>query len=123
MPHTIEQEEKGLYRKFTGIISGDEILESNFDTHRLPEYQELHYIINDFSDADGHAIEIAHTQAYASSDKVIANAKGQLKIAIVATRPDMMELAKNYIRLMEASPFGCQLFQHLKDARRWVEAD
>ncbi len=123
MPHTIEQEEKGLYRQFTGIISGDEILESNFDTHALPGYQELHYIINDFNAADGHSIEIAHTQAYASSDKVIANAKGQLKIAIVVSRPDMVELAKNYIRLMEASPFSCQLFQHLKDARRWVETD
>ncbi len=120
MPHTTTREKQGIYRKFNGIISGDEILDSNFETHKRDDFMQIQYVINDFSDVEGHSVDIVHTQAFASSDKVIANAKIQLKIAIVATQTEMVALAENYIKLMASAPFECQLFDNLTDARQWA---
>ena len=72
MPHTNSWESDGLYRHFTGEISGEEILESNFELHVRPEFQKINYIINDFTEVTGHSIEMGHTNIYATTDNIIS---------------------------------------------------
>ena len=87
MPYTNTWELEGLYRKFVDEINGDEILESNYKLHEDPNFQAIKYIINDFIEVTGHSIVTAHTKAYATSDNIISNTKGKLKIALVVTQP------------------------------------
>jgi hypothetical protein len=120
MPHTITLEETGLYREFSGTVSGEEILESNFHLHTLPQFHQFKYVINDFSAMRDHSIELAHTHAYATSDQVIATTKESLRIAMVVTRPDHVELARHYLGLMAESHFECNIFHNLAQARAWA---
>ena len=90
MPHNITWKSEGLYREFTGEINGDEILESNFELHIHPDFQSIKYIINDFSKVTTHSIEENHTKVYATTDKIIANSKGCLKIAIVVVSDSLL---------------------------------
>jgi len=113
-------ESEGLYRKFVGEISGDEILESNYELQADPNFQEIKYIINDFTEVTGHSIETAHTKAYATSDDIISNTKGKLKIALVVIQPSLMALANSYLEEMRGKLFECEMFQSIEDARKWV---
>ena len=122
MPHTNTWEPGGLYRKFTGEISGEEILESNFELHIDPNFQTINYIINDFTEVTGHSIETAHTKVYASTDEIISNTKGKLKIALVVTQDPLIALANSYREEMIGNRFECNIFQTIDDARKWASA-
>lgn len=122
MPYTNQWETEGLYRKFTGEVSGDEILESNFELHEDPKFRTIKYIINDFSALTGHSIKPAHTQAYATTDDIISITKGRLKIALVVTREPFISLANNYTELMDGKLFECKVFDTIESARKWADS-
>lgn len=120
MPHTNTWEPGGLYRKFTGKISGEEILESNFELQANPDFQEIKYIINDFTEVTGHSIETVHTKVYASTDEMASNTKFNLKIALVVTQDPLITLANSYREEMIGNKFECDIFQTIEDARKWA---
>ena len=120
MPHKNTWEPGGLYRKFTGTISGEEILESNFELHVDPNFQTINYIINDFTEVTSHSIETIHTKVYASTDEIVSNTKGKLKIALVVTQSPLIALANSYREEMIGNKFECDIFQSIEDARKWV---
>ena len=120
MSYRYNWEADGLYRIFYGQISGDEILESNFELHAHPDFKNIKYIINDFRDVTGHSIQTSHTNAYAVSDDVISNSKGKLKIALLVTQEPLMVLANNYRDLMKGKLFDCEIFSDMDNARLWT---
>ena len=121
MPHTIRLEDDGIYRSFTGTVSGEEILASNCHLHSLPEFRHIGYVINDFSAMDDHAIEFAHTSAYATSDQVISNTKDRLKIALVVTpQAEHIALAQHYQEMMLGCHFECGIFHSPEQAYVWA---
>jgi len=120
MPHTNNWEKEGLYRQFTGNISGDEILCSNFELHEHPNFQKIKYIINDFKEVTGHSIESTHTKVYALTDHIISSTKGELSIALIVTQAPLLILAENYREQMIDKLFTCEIFQHIEDARKWI---
>ena len=113
-------EKDGLYRKFSESISGEEILESNFELQIDPRFKDIKYIINDFTDVTDHMIQTEHTQTYASTDEIISHSKGRLKIAIVVTQDSLIALAKNYQEEMRGKLFECEIFKTIDSAREWV---
>lgn len=51
MPHTITKEEKGFIRTFTGSVSSGEYLAEIERTQAREDFYELHFVINDFTNA------------------------------------------------------------------------
>ena len=121
MAHTNIWNENGLFRKFTGEISPEEILQSNFDIHKRPEFETIKYIINDFTEVTDLVINTNHTKIYASTDDIISDTKGNLKIAIVAKLDAHIALANNYKEEMKNKFFKCEIFQTLEEAQVWAE--
>ena len=120
MPHTNTWGPGALYRKFTGTITGEEILESNFELHMNSDFETINYIINDFTEVIGHSIETAHTKIYASTDEIVSDTKGKLKIALVVPQDTLIALANSYREEMIGSRFECDIFKTIDEARRWA---
>ena len=120
MPYTNNWEEKGLYRKFTGTISGIEILEANLKLHLDPRFNNIEYVLNDFTEVSDLRVETKHTSAYAASDKVISDRMIGLKIALVVVTELQINLANAYRDQMKDSNFKCEVFTSLDDAYKWV---
>lgn len=120
MAHSYNWESEGLYRKFTGEISGEEILISNFEIQSREEFVTIKYIINDFSDISGYTVNHTHTGIYARTDDIISDTKGKLKIAIIADKEEVIALAKNYRQKMKNSQFSCEIFKTLEEAKMWA---
>lgn len=120
MPYTYTWEPGGLCRKFTGTISGEEILESNFELQMDSRFQAIHYIINDFTEVTGHSVKPVHTKVYATTDEIAANTKGRLKIALVVTQEPLIAIANSYREEMIGNKFECNIFESIEDARNWI---
>jgi len=120
MPYKNTWKSNGLYRKFTGDVSGDEILKSNFELHVDPSFQDIKYIINDFTEITSHSITNSHTEVYAQTDDIISKTKGRLKIALVVFQAEHVDMASNYRDLMQDKLFECEIFKTIEDARKWV---
>lgn len=122
MPNSYCIENRQLYRKFSGNITADEVLESNFELQSLAEFKGLSAVINDFTAIDGHSLDTPHAAVFASTDRLIANAKGGMKIALVV-RPDDLALAQGYRDAMHGSPFECRIFYRTREACNWAAAE
>ena len=120
MPHTNKWESEGLYRKFTGKTSGDEILESNYELHADPRFKTIKYVINDFTKTTVYPVSLDHTRTYALTDDMISVTKGDLKIALVVTEPEDIALAFHYREQMKNVHFECEIFQTVEGARKWA---
>jgi hypothetical protein len=121
MPYINIWEPDGLYRAFTGEISGDEILESNFELHANPKYHNISYIIDDFTGATSCAIDINHLEILAKTNNIISMTKGNLKIALAVVDTEAIELAYAYKNITANSRFQCEIFLNLHDAKEWVK--
>ena len=121
MTHTTHWEKDGIIRIFTGEINPEEILSSNFDIYNQPNFETIKYIINDFTDVTKLAINKDHTKIFATTDDIISDTKGNLKIAIVIKQNAHIALANNYREEMKNKFFKCEIFQTLKEAQIWVE--
>jgi len=122
MAYTNTWEPEGLYRKFTGKISGEEIFVSNLELQNDANFQKINYIVNDFTEISGHTIAPSHTEIYAKTDDIISLTKGDLKIALVVdqTQISTIALAGKYCEQMKNKPFKCDIFPTLDEAREWV---
>ena len=123
MAHTYNWEPEGLYRKFFDEISAEEILSSNFEIQRAPEFTDIKYLINDFTDVTGYTLTEEHTGIYAKTDDIISDSKGKLAIAIVVGNKEQKAFAEAYRQQLTNKFYIVEIFDALQDAREWVEKE
>lgn len=121
MPNTLIWKPHYLFRKFTGDVTGEEILKSNFDLQAQPGFAAIKYIVNDFTDVSTLLIDTHHTKIYASTDDIISETKGKFKIAIVVNQKAHVDLAKSYRDSLTNNLFDCEIFETVEDAKKWGE--
>lgn len=120
MPHTNHWDAHGLHRQFTGVVDSDEILSSNLELHQDHRFDDIRYVINDFTLVTGLDIVEGHTRSFATVDKNVSHRKPQLKIAIVVNQPPQIMLAQAYRQHMLDSLFECEIFSNLEEAEAWA---
>jgi len=119
MPHIYNWSHNGLIREFSGTVTGSEIIGSNFEIHGDLRFDGINYVMNDFSNIDDCIIVEDELHILSVSDEVATHANSRLKIAIIATRSDTIELARVYCDLMRQATYDAALFSNLDDAQTW----
>ena len=120
MPITQQWEPRGVVRTMTGEIGTDELLESVADLQNDPRFDQLRFVVEDFS-----PVEALHLDQ-AGLDMVIATTIGaafsnpHIRVAVVAPAPPVRSLARQFA---EHSPYVTQIFQTLAAARGWIAAE
>ena len=120
MPYKNNWEESGLYRKFSGEISGREVLGSNLSIQGDCRYDEIKYVINDFTQIEKYDVCDTDIQLLANVDNVAAISKPNLKIAMVATLESLNDWTHKYCEKMQGSSYVCRVFGTIEDAYAWV---
>ncbi|MEN6629557.1 MAG: hypothetical protein ABFC42_07925 [Sulfuricella sp.] len=124
MPVEITWEPHGVYRKFYGSFSHDEMQAAQNAVYGNIRFDELHYIINDYleSDPDTSIDDCAVERATAFAFGAMQT-NPRLRFAFVATNPKILQLIEHIpsVPISESVPF--EVFSTLADARRWVESD
>jgi hypothetical protein len=120
MPYRIEQEAHGIYKKYTGQVTGPEMLKAVQTVNALPNFHGYRYVINDFLDCM--RLDLSHQDkddavaaaigAHADNPKFVA-AFVAMDEAILKTLQSVRELANDYLSVA--------VFTNLKDVRAWAE--
>jgi len=120
LPYHNNWKDNGLYRKFTGEITGGEILESNLSIHGDPRFDGINYVLNDFISIVEFDVNNTDINIISTIDNVAALSKQKLKIAIVATNTDLLKWVNVYLNMMQDSPYETAVFSTCSDALNWA---
>jgi hypothetical protein len=112
--------EDGLYRTFTKITSGKEVLDSNLSIQGDSRFDDIKYVINDFTRTVEFDVTEYDIKKIVVIDNVAAISKPALRIAIVATLQPLLDWIDLYCKNMQGSAFQCEMFENKDDAYGWV---
>lgn len=120
MAHLDIWEREGLCRVFTGKISCSEILDSNIELHASPRFDDIKYLINDFTGSTEFEASSRDIKECIAIDNAASKSKQQLRVAMVAKIEPILTCAHLYALKMENSSFECRIFDNIDDARCWL---
>jgi hypothetical protein len=121
MAYEINWEQGGVHRRYWGITSDEEIMASVNEMGDNTRYNELRYVINDFSGCEDVTYTQEGTQLISALGVLAELANPELKIAIVANKPATDGLASTYMA-SSLNKLPTRTFNTLGEAREWLAA-
>ena len=112
-------EPRGLWRKFSGTVSGAELMRSNAAGQGDMRFDALRYVINDFRATEHFILGPDELEEIAATDGAAAMANSDIKIAVVSANPEILAVAESYMSA-KLSPFPVGNFATLAEARDWL---
>lgn len=116
MPYKNEWKKKGLHRTFTGDITGKEVLIANLNIQGDSRFDEIDYVLNDFTGIDSFSISDSHVTEVSTMDNIAAQTNDRLKIIIVANDEGFLKFVDMYMEPMKDSLIDCILFHDMESA-------
>ena len=120
MAHLNKWEGKGLYREFKDNITGREVLNINLTIQGDPRFDNIKYVINDFTQIADFYFSDIDIKLLAVTDNIAAKSNPRLKIALIVTLEPLLKWADSYCEHMKGSPYICEIFDNISDAEKWV---
>lgn len=120
MPYRIDWEPFGVVKTFFDTVTHDEIFSCLTTVEADPRFDELRFVINDFTAVGhyaAHSSEDAHEVA--AIDRAASLTNPRIIIAIVATHPDMVALCEGYAQ-SPLNPYPTRIFDTMAAARAWA---
>jgi hypothetical protein len=110
---------KGVVKRFHGQVTGAEVLRSIEEVEGDYRFDELHYVVDDFLDIDGISASSDDIEVFAAIDRSAARVNPRIKIAIVATEPKVVELARQYAN-SPLNAYPTRIFATRGEADAWL---
>ena len=122
MPYHIEWRNRGVYWSYTGVVTGEDILQSNFDIYGDERFDNLRYQIVNLLEAEKIEVSERHMQKIACLDTAAAQTNKKVFVAIIAREAEARNLQKLYAKHARGESWPSRLFGSVKDAESWVAA-
>jgi hypothetical protein len=113
-----EQGGAGVCRRYWGRLSGAELTRSVIEVEHDARFDNLRYILNDFLAAEGIDYSLAEIEELSAIDGAAEQSNPRIKVAVVATHPEILALAEQY-RAVGLNSYPVQLFADVAAARAW----
>ena len=120
MPYSVEWKERGAHWKFTGIVTGQEILQADLDLYGDERFDNLSYALFDFSGGTSFALTEKEMKEIAYLDMASTPTNPNIKLAIVASHDVMKKMSGLYAEYMELSPWETKIFDTVEEAKQWL---
>ena len=117
MPYEIVWEPEGVHKSFTGFVSGRELTESATKVQGDPRFDEMRYLINDFSNIAGNDLSIDAFLDLAAANYGAHASNPNCRIVFVTTDPGLMKIIENTLM----SSYQVEIKPTLLDARDWLD--
>lgn len=119
MGYSIHWEKGGVVKCHFGDVSSADLLGAVLDTESDPRFDSLRYVINDFRDCRSIAISPTVLEDIVVADTGASKTNPDIRIAIVAILPEVVELAKRYAA-EDAHGYETRIFSAMNAARTWL---
>jgi hypothetical protein len=97
MPAEIIWEERGVRRRYSGVVTATEFLESIFAVQRDPRFDSLAYSILDALDVTGTDVSDFDIKSVAAHSIGALNSNASVKVAILASDPALLAMAQIFL--------------------------
>lgn len=116
-------EARGVYRKYTGLLTGSLIREAVEKVEGDERFDKIRYVLNDYLDVTKIDVSDFELNTIAAIDSVASETNKRIKIAQVATSPDIIDLVTSYDKKLQDNTYTTKVFSNVADARKWVEEE
>jgi hypothetical protein len=112
-------EPRGVIKRFSGLMTGNEMIQSVVDVEKDARFDELRYAINDFLGVTGISLTKDCVEEISVMDKGAACTNPHIRNAVVATHPEIIALANEYAN-SNLNAYPTKIFPSLAEARSWL---
>ena len=120
MPYSIEWEKLGVRWIYTGVVNGQDVLQSNRDVYGDARFDKMRYQLADFLKAESFNFTEMDVKQIAYMDKAAATTNPFVKVAIAADHEVAKELTNLYAKYAEDSPWETRIFETIEEAKKWI---
>lgn len=110
---------QSVVKRHFGHLTNDDVLAANIEIEADPRFDSLRYVINDFLGCSGATVSAPEVEEVCAIDRSAAITNPKIKIAMVATCPEIVAAANAYashgLTLYQTRVFCC-----MADARAWL---
>lgn len=115
----IEWEEKGLVRKFSGVITTDEIDSSAIKIQASPRLDDMTYNIHDFTDVSEAQVDDEYIRFMATRAAFSLSRNPRIKLAFVGNHPVLYKMM-NAFNSSGVGKHRVMHFDSMEEARQYA---
>ncbi len=121
MTYQITWRTNGVYWRYEGVLTGNELLQSNLDIFGDERFDDIRYQIVDLTGVETVEVTEKHMRKIAHLDMAASRSNPRVKVAVVAVSDTAAKLIDLYDEFCaEKSPWTTKAFCNLEDAEAWV---
>jgi hypothetical protein len=109
----------GLIKRYFNHVTGREVMDANVLAEADARFDNLHYVINDFRGCTSLTASPDEIDETAAIDNAASKSNPNIRIAIVATHPDVLAATNSYTKL-QLNAFVIRIFSSMDDAYAWL---
>jgi len=122
MSYKTTWEKKGIVWEYSGVVSPEDILNSNKEFYQDSKSDSTTYQIVDLSNIDNIDLDEFSVEAVAAMDFAESLSVRNVKVAFVISVPGIKEAINKYIELAVKlqTSWSFKIFDDINSAREWV---
>jgi len=120
MPHDNTWEPHGVVKRFHGFVTAREFVDSAAEIAADPRFDDLHYVINDFLQIDGHDIDAAALEEIAVIRFGAMASNPNIRVLLLTADEKSIALARATLAPPLDGSYETRAFPSLEAARDWL---
>lgn len=121
MSHLIHWEPKGVYKKFAGLVTGQEFFQSVKQVNAHPDFETFYYVIDDFLGCAEFRLSASDLEDAVAAAIGANQTNPRLVVAFLATKEEFVSTLLSVAELVK-SHMHVRIFSNAVDARQWATA-
>jgi hypothetical protein len=119
MSYAITWEPKGAVKRFFGKVTGSELIQGVVEIQRDVRFDSMRWVINDLLEVTEISCTTADIEQIAAMDIGAALTNKYIKVAVVATNPEIVGLAQHYADTT-LNVYPTRIFATHAEAKAWI---
>jgi hypothetical protein len=120
MAYTTEWETQGVLWRYSGIVDGTELINSNLDIYGDERFDQMKYQIVDLTRVSAFNVTRDEMLKIAAYDRAASLSNPFVKVAVVAKITAIKALTVLYDAENIKSPWETRIFDTVDQARAWI---
>ncbi|PCK09586.1 MAG: hypothetical protein COA42_03505 [Alteromonadaceae bacterium] len=111
-----------LHIIYTGVITGDELIQSALDIAGEQQFDNAHFVLGDWSHYTHSSIDEEGVKALVSIMKSVCKICPQVRNAVVIRADKSGNALPSFYKMLgDILPWKIEIFNHFKDAYNWLD--
>lgn len=122
MTFNISWSKEGVYVKFRGIVTAQDLIDANNYVLSNANFDSINFQIFDFLNIDDFKVTSHDITIVAMIDMSQTESKEKMKIAILTTNNYVKEITLEYDQNMAGSNWETKIFENVEAAKEWINS-